>query len=357
MRHAGQVGVDRDGHHARRLCAVEVKPVELVASAAVDLVRRLLLHGAHHHVVDLDRVGNRDDLAVPCRERDRLLVEHPVRDILDPGLGQQVERLVRLGEARALPAAWRPAGEVADGLDRVGDGGTLVLHLVHRLLDEAMPHEVPAGLVRGLAGLAIEFAGGAVDGERRLQLARLQRLQETPEADAHPVLVPRPVGDVGQQRLAHWRRQHRARHRSHRAPVLDVHDGPHRDAGVAGQDELRPLVDRQVGRAAAQAEAGLGHGLEVLFVKTLPGRKTAGEHRCRALPEARFAPAVLFAGSDPAGRRASRCRAGAGRPWRPEAGMSGLDGSPGARTPGLPRLDCHALFGVIRNFSPVARLA
>ena len=53
--------MDRDRHDARRLRAVEVEPVELVAAAAEDLVGRLLLDGADDDVVDLDRVGNRDD--------------------------------------------------------------------------------------------------------------------------------------------------------------------------------------------------------------------------------------------------------------------------------------------------------
>jgi hypothetical protein len=237
--------------------AVDVEPVELVATALEDLVGTLLLYGADDDVVDLDRVGHGDDLAVRGPERQRLLVHHPVGDVFDAGFGQQVERLVGFGETGTFPAARRLSGQRLDGADRVGDGAHLVLDLVHRLLHPAMAHEIPAGRVRRLAGLAVEFAGRAVHREARLELARAQRLEEPPEADPHPVLVPCPVRYVGQQRLAHRRRQDGARHRPGRRPVLDVHDRPDGHARIAGQDELRPLVDRQIGRAPADAVSGL----------------------------------------------------------------------------------------------------
>ena len=87
-------------------------------------------------------------------QRDRLLVEHPVGDIFDAGLGEKVERLVGLGQPRALPAARRLAGEFLDRGDRVGDRRPLVFDLVHRPLHEAVAHEIPAGVAGGLAGFA-----------------------------------------------------------------------------------------------------------------------------------------------------------------------------------------------------------
>ncbi len=148
-------------------------------------------------------------------------------------------------------------GELADRLDRVADGGALVVDAMHRPLHEAVAHEVPAGLEGGLAGLRVERAAAAVHRESRLELARAQHVEETPEAHPHAVFVPRPVGHVGQQRIAHRRRQHGAWHGAQRTPVLDIDDGPHRHAGAAGKSQLRPLVDGQVGRAVADAMARL----------------------------------------------------------------------------------------------------
>ena len=38
VRHAGQIGMDRNRHHARRFRAIDVKPVEMIAAAAENLV-------------------------------------------------------------------------------------------------------------------------------------------------------------------------------------------------------------------------------------------------------------------------------------------------------------------------------
>ena len=154
------------------------------------------------------------------------------------------------------------AGERLDRLDGVGDGRALILHLVHRLLHEAVAHEIPARLARGFADLRIELAHRAVDRERRLQLAASKRLDETPEADADAVFMPGPVRHVRQQRLSHRRRQHGAGHGRRRTPVLDIDDGPDRDPRVVGQAKLRPAMDRRVVKPAANAAADrIGHGL------------------------------------------------------------------------------------------------
>src|SRR5215204_6032854 len=86
-----------------------------------------------------------------------------------------------------------------------------------------------------------------------------EHLDEAPEADPHAVLVPGPVRQVGQERLAHRRRQDGARHRAGRAPVLDVDDGPDRDAGVARKLQRTAAVDRLVGDPPPEARADLVH--------------------------------------------------------------------------------------------------
>ena len=179
--------------------------------------------------------------------------------------------------ARAFPAAGRPARQLPDRLHRAGDCGPLVFGLVHGLLHEAMAHELPPGPVRGLAGFGIKGAGRAIHGEGRFQPPRAEHVEETPEADAQAVFVPGPVRDVGQQGLAHGRRQHGARHGAGRAPVLDVDNGPDRDPGVAGQNKGRAPGDGHIIDAAAHAAAdGVRHPCHSSSCQTVGrGRRTA----------------------------------------------------------------------------------
>lgn len=66
---------------------------------------------------------------------------------------------------------------------------------------------------------------------------------KAPEANAHAVFVPSPVRHVRQHWLTHRRRQHRARHRPGRLPVLDIDDGPDRNPRPTWQGQRLALVD------------------------------------------------------------------------------------------------------------------
>src|SRR5207245_3615390 len=132
------------------------------------------------------------------------------RDVRDPLLGEDVQRLPRLREPGAEPTLRLPAGEVVEELERLADGGALVGEEVHRALLDAVPHELPARVQHRARHRLVRADHVGVDGRRRADLASAERLEHPPETDAHAVLVPRPVGDVGHGRhpwgaVRYWR--------------------------------------------------------------------------------------------------------------------------------------------------------
>ena len=106
MGDAGDVGMQADRHDPGDRGALRVQPLELVDGAAIEAVRGELLQDVHRDVVGLEGIGDRDERSGPGLDHHRLVVEHPVRDVQDALLAEQVGRLVRLGQTRALPAAW-----------------------------------------------------------------------------------------------------------------------------------------------------------------------------------------------------------------------------------------------------------
>ena len=105
---AVQVGVDGDGHDAGDGGAFLVEAAELVAAAAEDLVGGLLLDGGDGDVVELDGVGDGDQGAGLGADRDGLVVEHPVGDVFDAELGEEVGGLHGFGQAGGS----QPRGEI-----------------------------------------------------------------------------------------------------------------------------------------------------------------------------------------------------------------------------------------------------
>ena len=106
---------------------------------------------------------------------------------------------------------------------------------MHGALPHAMAHELPAGVEHGPRDGLVGFAHVGVDGRRRADLSPRERVEEPPEADAHPVVVPGPVGHVGHGRDALRGRENTPRHRLLDVPLLHVDDGPDGDARPAGE--------------------------------------------------------------------------------------------------------------------------
>ena len=107
-----------------------------------------MLQSEDDYVVCLDSVGNRRDDAVRRFNFLRQIVYHPVRNVLDAVGTEQIEGLVGFGEARAFPGAWLASGEGGDGIDGSTNRVGLVIKLMRRALNEAVTHELKAGIAR-----------------------------------------------------------------------------------------------------------------------------------------------------------------------------------------------------------------
>ena len=64
------------------MLGVLVDLLELIHRALVELVRLVMLNQHHRDVVAFLRVGNVDDRLAAGLEPDRLIVEHPVGDVV-----------------------------------------------------------------------------------------------------------------------------------------------------------------------------------------------------------------------------------------------------------------------------------
>ncbi len=208
-----------------------------------------MLDQHHGDVVALLGVGHVDDRRGAGLQPDRLVVQHPVGDIVVAFLFQQVRRLPGFGETGAEPAARTLAGRGRNHLGGLADVLALVLDLLHVALGEAVTHELPIARLRGLDDLRIGRERRAVDGEHAGNLELVEYLEHAPEADAVAVFVPGPVRNVGAGRAAGRRRQHGARHRQVRVPFLDIDDHPDRHARAVRKLQRRAGRDRRIGDA------------------------------------------------------------------------------------------------------------
>ena len=195
----------------------------------------------------------------------RLVVEHPVGDVVVAFLGQDIRRLPGFGEARPEPAARPLAARLFDRGGAVADVVALVRHLLHVALGMAVAEEFPVAVDAGLDDVRIGERGDAVDVHHARHLEVVIDLQQPPEADPVAVFVPAPVRDVGHRRTAGRRGKYRARHGLRRVPFLDIGDGPHRHARALRQLEWLALGDRRNsrgGRSAACRRAAWGSSCE-----------------------------------------------------------------------------------------------
>ena len=138
----------------------------------------------------------------------------------------------------------RLPGELLDHAHGPGDDGALVVELVHGDLLVGVRVELPAAVHAGPDHLRVGLADLGIDGHRRLGADALVHLAHAPEGDAHAVLVPAPVGQIGQLRRPLRRRDHHARHRPRQVPVLQAQHRPHHQADAVGKLQRRALLDR-----------------------------------------------------------------------------------------------------------------
>ena len=240
-----------------RSAALEIQAIERVDALLVPVRRLVVLHDHHRDVVGLHRVRQRDQRALGGVDLGGHVVVDPVADVLHAGIDEVFGGVVGLGQAGSEPAHRALAGELLELVHGAVDHAGLVLLLVDRTLLPAVAHELPAGVLAGGGDARVVDRHARVDRQRRADAEALVQRVEAPEADAHAVLVPRPVGHVGQHGLARGRRQHLPRHRLGDVPDLEVDDGPDDDAVVARQLHHRTVDDGAERRALARNH---GHG-------------------------------------------------------------------------------------------------
>src|SRR4030095_12203649 len=80
----------------------------------------------------------------------RFIVVRPVTDIFDSGCGKMVRRVERLRETGSRPSHRPFPGEILDCVKRSFDHRRLILLLMKGNLLEAVPHELPTGVLTSL---------------------------------------------------------------------------------------------------------------------------------------------------------------------------------------------------------------
>ncbi len=110
MRLADPIRMQCDAHHAALLGAFVVDGIEVVADLAGEAVC-FLAAAVQDDVVDVDRIGHRDQPAGFHVQRERLVVVIQIGRVVIAAFGGEIERVQRVGDRRAEPAAQPTAGQ------------------------------------------------------------------------------------------------------------------------------------------------------------------------------------------------------------------------------------------------------
>ena len=242
--------MQRDRHHAP---AFPVEHFELAPDHALEFFGRDVVVFDRHLVVDLRRVRNRAQAPRAEIHDVGLVVVHPVGDVLAAELGEVVERMPGLLQARAEPAGDLAPGGGGDALE--GRAHHLALAALGELVQAAhvrlvVSHELPAELLRFVDDLRVRVAQLAVQRHGAAHAVARHHLHQAPDADAVAVVARRPGQDIGDQAA---RAARAVGHALIQRKELDVRDDPHREARAVRPDELRPPRDRRVGKRTVAA--------------------------------------------------------------------------------------------------------
>ncbi len=230
-----QIRVQWNTHHGARFFALGVQAVELALEDVGITPRRDQIDVVDDDVVHLQRIRHAGQPALFDLDRAGLVVVEQVADIGQAHLGDQVQRVVGIGQRRRQPAIELLAGVFADGVDRVLDHRALLrlghAHQVTRVVG-AVRVELPAVVGAGLDDLGVVFANRHVQRHAAAHVAALHGLEHAPEAGAVAVVA---VGIV--QHIGRRTRPGRARRIARRVELveLDVRRHPERDPGAIGQ--------------------------------------------------------------------------------------------------------------------------
>src|SRR4029077_3891153 len=148
VRHAGEIGMDRDRHDAARLRALAIEHVELPADHVAELIGGPVEFLKSRLVVDLVAIGHADQRFAAVERHDvGLIVVGPVADVIASFGGEVIERVPGLLQAGAEPAARPRAGRLLDGRKRTLDDARLFAGrrgVEAARIAFAMPHPFPA---------------------------------------------------------------------------------------------------------------------------------------------------------------------------------------------------------------------
>src|SRR5262249_57093288 len=104
-----------------------------------------------------------------------------------------------------------------------------------------MTDKFPVAITRGAGNCLVGSNGTTIDGKGGWDVKFVEYLEQAPESDPVPILVPSPVGDVGHGRTASGRSKDGARHGLANVPFFHVDDHPHGEALALRQCEARAL--------------------------------------------------------------------------------------------------------------------
>ena len=232
-----------DAHHAAALRPLLVELVELVFADLGEVVP-LIVSPEERGIVELQRIGDGDQLSRPHLDRHRLVVVHPVGVIDEARLGHQVGGVHRPGDRRPQHPLQLLAGMSLQGVYGVPvELPLLVLGVgveVAGVVD-TVAHEVPVPLHHRVADLWEVIEDPHVEGHATLDLVFVEHLHHAPEA--HPVAVV-AIGvllDVGVRRPGPG--VPRLVVGGQVLVVLDVRGYPEGNAGVAGPLDNRTVDD------------------------------------------------------------------------------------------------------------------
>ncbi len=201
-------------------------------------------------------------MAPPALERHDigLVVIDPVADILDAVLGQEIERVPCLLQARAQPSAGRVpvARAISASASRMmrgsSSGGT---SLRRRVLVSLWPIHSQRRFCPSVDDLGMARADMAVERDGAADAIALEHLHQPEHADAVAIVARRPGRHI--RHLAAGAAGAR-RHLVVEREELDVGNDPERQSRAIGPCEARAADDRRIGKGTVGA--GLhGRGL------------------------------------------------------------------------------------------------
>ena len=94
MRMPDEERMKRDGHDSPRPRAVFIETIELIANHAAEGFAILFKVKKSRDVIDLNRIGDRQDGSILDAHQVWLLIIHPIRNVLNLVFGKQVQRAV-----------------------------------------------------------------------------------------------------------------------------------------------------------------------------------------------------------------------------------------------------------------------